>query len=606
VTPGRTAAARPVRAGRRHSGADRRPRSPARLAALAIGVALAIGSAGCQNRGGPPDPASVPGMNAGTTAARSPSERAGGTLRLVTSGVDSLDPARSYSPSVWNVMRLYTRQLVTFAPAAGPAGARLVPDLATSLGRTSDGGRTWTYTLRAGLRWEDGRAVTSRDVKYGIERLFASDLLPGGPTWAVGLLDDRSAPYDGPYRDRTPGRLGLRSIATPNSRTITFRLIRPFANWNSVLALPASSPVPAARDAGAAYGAHPISAGPYRVVGMSERGVLSFVRNRQWSRATDPVRRALPDRIDLATGILPAERDRRLLTGEADADVSGTGLQPDAAAQALAEPLTASRVDAPTTGTVRFVAMPASVPPFGNVHCRRAVQYALDKAAVKEALGGEYAAAMATTLWPRALPGYPASAPYPSREGNHGDLDAAHTELARCGRPGGFVTGLTAVDDGRGPVVARQTIEALSRVGIHVRMRTYPRGVFLSTVVGSPAVVKRSGLGLIVADWSADFPSPYAFLVPLLDGRSIRARGSPNLAGVSTDAIERAVDEAAATTDPIQATAAWREVETLGMRDASYAPLVEDRALLLGSARLRNAYVHPAFHGYDVVSLGVR
>jgi peptide/nickel transport system substrate-binding protein len=545
-------------------------------------------------------------MNAGATVPRSPSDLTGGTLRVVTSGVDSLDPARSYSPSVWNVMRLYTRQLVTFAPAAGQAGARLVPDLATSLGRTRDGGRTWTYTLRSGLRWEDGTALTSRDVKYGIERLFASDLLPGGPTWAVGLLDDRSAPYDGPYRDRTPGRLGLRSITTPDSRTISFRLVRPFANWNSVLALPASSPVPAARDAAAAYGAHPVSAGPYRVVGMNDHGVIAFVRNRHWSRATDPVRRALPDRIELATGILPDERDRRLLAGEADADLSGTGLQPDAAARALADPQTASRVDAPTTGTVRFVAMPATVPPLGNLHCRRAVQYALDKAAVKEALGGEYAAALATTLWPRALPGYPATAPYPGGEGNHGDLAAARTELARCGRPGGFVTTLTAVDDGRGPVVARETARGLARVGIQVRMRTYPRGEFLSAVVGSPAVVKRDGLGLIVADWSADFPSPYAFLVPLLDGRSIRARGSPNLAGVSADDIERAVDEAAATTDPIQATTAWRAVEIRGMRDASYAPLVEDRAVLLGSTRLRNAYVHPAFHGYDVVSLGVR
>jgi peptide/nickel transport system substrate-binding protein len=520
--------------------------------------------------------------------------------------VDSLDPARSYSPSTWNVMRLYTRQLVTFAPAPGDAGARLVPDLATGLGRTGDGGRTWTYTLRPGLRWDDGKPVTSQDVKYGIERLFASDLLPGGPTWAVGLLDDPAAPYDGPYRDRTRGRLGLRSIGTPNPRTITFRLVRPFAGWDWVLALPAGSPVPAARDTGASYGAHPASLGPYRLVPADSHGVIAFVRNRYWNRTVDPVRRALPDRIELATGVLPEERDRRVLAGEADADVSGSGLQPAGAARAMADPATASQLDAPTTGTVRFVAMPASVPPFDDVHCRRAVQYALDKAAVKEALGGEYAAALATTLWPRALPGYPAAAPYPSGPGNHGDLATAHLELARCGQGPGFSTVLASVDDGRGMVVARETARALGRVGIRVTLRSYPRGEFLSGVVGSPAVVKRDRIGLIVADWSADFPSPYAFLVPLLDGRSIRDRGNPNLGGVAGHDIEQAVDEAAATADPIQATAAWRQVEMLGMRAAGYAPLVEDRALLLGSARLRNAYVHPAYHGYDVVALGVR
>jgi len=573
---------------------------------LALAVGLAASVAACRTRTGPPDPSSVVGMDTGTTAVRAPSDLAGGTLRLVTGGVDSFDPARSYSPSAWNIMRLYTRQLVTFAAAPGDAGARLVPDLATGLGRTADRGRTWTYTLRAGLRWDDGRPVTSLDVKYGIERLFASDLLPGGPTWAVGLLDDRKAPYDGPYRDRAKGRLGLRSIATPDSRTIVFHLVRQFAGWDWVLALPASSPVPAARDTGAMYGAHPASLGPYRVLPADDRGVVSFVRNRYWSRTVDPIRRALPDRVELATGVLPDERDRRLLAGAVDADVSGSGLQPDGAARAMADPATTARLDAPTTGTVRFVAMPASVPPLDDVHCRRAVQYALDKAVVKEALGGEYAAALATTLWPRALPGYPAAAPYPSGPGNHGDPDAARAELARCGRPTGFRVTLSSVDEGRGMVVARETALALGRVGIQVALRGYPRGEFLSSVVGSPAVVKQEKLGLIVSDWSADFPSPYAFLVPLLDGRSVRATASPNLAGVAGQDIERAVDAAGASTDPIQADAAWRQVELLGMRDASYAPIVEDRALLLGSARLRNGYVHPAFHGYDVVSLGVR
>ena len=115
-----------------------------------------------------------------------------------TGAVDSLDPQRSYSPGVWNVMRLYTRQLVAFAPRPGPAGARVVPDLATAPGRTTDGGRTWTYTLRPGLRWQDGHTLTSADVKYGIERLFASDLITGGPNWVVQLLDDKTTPYDGP------------------------------------------------------------------------------------------------------------------------------------------------------------------------------------------------------------------------------------------------------------------------------------------------------------------------------------------------------------------------------------------------------------------------
>ena len=564
---------------------------------------LAAGLAGCRpgDDSAAVDPSAVRGLDTGSTGVRQPSSIPGGTLRLVTGTVDSLDPARSYSPGVWNVMRLYTRQLVAYAPKPGAEGTRVVPDLATAPGRSTDGGRTWTYTLRPGVRWEDGSFLTSADVKYGIQRLFASDVITGGPTWAVQLLDDRASPYDGPYKDRN----GLKNITTPDRRTVVFKLVRPFADWDDVMALPAASPVRQKADTAATYGRKPLSLGPYRVAEVATDGTVSFERNPRWSKALDPIRTALPDRVVLKPNVLPAERDRQLLAGQADADVTGSGLQPEAAARALADPALASRVDDPGTGTVRFVAMAAGVAPFADVHCRRAVQYAIDKAAVKEALGGTYAASLATTLWPRGLPGYPATAPYPAGEGNRGDLPTARTELARCNRAGGFPATLATVNDGRGKAAADAVARALGRVGIRVAVKEYPRATFLSAVAGSPAAVRDGELGLVVAEWAADFPSPYAFLVPLADGRSIRPAANPNVAELGGGELEAAIDEAAATLDPVQATTAWRDVAATAMQSAAYAPLVEDRAVLIGSRRLRNAYVHPAFRGYDVVSLGV-
>jgi peptide/nickel transport system substrate-binding protein len=567
-----------------------------------LALVLGLGLAGCDTASPTApasDPAAVKGLDTGSTGVRAPSAQTGGTLKLVTGAVDSLDPQRSYSPGVWNVMRLYTRQLVAYAPKPGADGTRVVPDLATAPGRTTDGGRTWTYTLRPGLTWEDGSPLTSADVKYGIERLFASDVITGGPSWAVQLLDDRTKPYDGPYT----AKAALRSIATPDARRITFSLVRPFADWDEVLALPAASPVKKAADTGANYGRKPLSAGPYRIAAVAKDGTITFARNPHWAKATDPVRTALPDTIRLATDMVPAERDRQVLAGQADADVSGSGLQPDAAAKALQDPALAARVDDPSTGTLRFVAMPSAVGALGNVHCRRAVQYALDKAAVKDAVGGAYAASLATTLWPRVLPGYPATAPYPTGAGNQGDLDAAKRELADCGKPGGFTTTLGTVNDGRGKVAADVVIRSLARVGIVATKQEYPRGTFLASVAGSPATVRADGLGLIVAEWAADFPSPYAFLDPLVDGRSVKPSANPNVAELSGD--EEAIDTATATLDPVQATAAWRQVAATAMDTAGYAPLVEDRAVLLGSARLRNAYVQPAYRGYDLAALGV-
>jgi peptide/nickel transport system substrate-binding protein len=254
---------------------------------------------------------------------------------------------------------------------------------------------------------------------------------------------------------------------------------------------------------------------------------------------------------------------------------------------------------------MRLLAMPSAVPPFDNAHCRKAVQYAVDKTAAKDAVGGSTAAALSTTLWPRDLPGYPAITPYPSGPGNHGDQARARTELASCGKATGFTANLAVVADGRGPAVAGAVARSLGAVGIQVTVKRYPRNQFLSVVAGAPAVVRRDQLGLILADWSADFPSPFAFLVPLADSRSVRPSGNTNLAELGSAELEQAVDDATAKLDPVAEVAAWRTVENLVMQSASYVPLIEDRALLLAGSRLHNVYVHPVYHGYDVVSLGV-
>ena len=586
------------------------PSARLRLGATVLSaMALLASLAGCRDGSQPRDVGQrAPGFDHGLTAVRDPSTAPGGTLRLVSGPVDSFDPTRSYQLGLWDLMRLYTRQLVGYAASPGPAGARVVPDLATTLGRTTDGGRTWTYTLKAGVRFENGRPITAADVKYGIERSFATGVLVGGPTWLVQLLDDPKSPYPGPYQDTDLYRSGLPSVRTPNPRTIVFRLNRPFADFDHVLALPVASPVPKAQDTRTGYGARPVSSGPYRFAAhttAAPTGSLVLVRNPAWDRRTDAIRTALPDRIELAAGLDPAERDARLADGRADLDVTGSGLQPEAAARTLADPGLAGRVDNPANGDLRMVAMPVSVPPLDNVHCRRAVQYAADKAAVKQALGGDYAAALATTLWPRELPGYPAAALYPAGPDNHGDLDRARAELAACGRPDGFRTRIATVNAGRGLLIAQTMQDALARVGITAELRPFPKDVYLSAGAGAPKAVKDGGLGLAVVNWVADFPSPVAFYPPLLDGRNARTLGNTDYAHLTDRGLQRLCDTAAATLDPSRSTVGWRQVDRAAMGVAGYLPLVEDKSVLLTSARVRNAYVHLAWRNYDLAAVGV-
>lgn len=585
------------------------------LAAAWLGGGLLVASlvlslVGCQTGSAPVAAQQPAGFNLGLTAVRDPSAAAGGTLRLVTGPVDSLDPTRSYQYGLWDLMRLYTRQLVTYRAAPGPAGTTLVPDLATGLGRTTDGGRTWTYTLKPGVRFETGAPITAADIKYGIERQFATSVLAGGPTWLVSLLDNPKDPYPGPYQDTDLHRGGLPAIQTPNSTTVVFHLTRPFNALDQVLAMPSASPAPAALrggpDGGPNYGARPVSSGPYRFAAPYRGGdTVVLIRNPAWDRRTDPVRTALPDRIELATGLSPTERDARLLAGTADADLAGAGLQPDSIRRLLADPALAARADNPANGNLRLVALPDTVPPMDNVHCRRAVQYAVDKAAVRAGLGGMDGASLATTLWPRNMPGYPVTAPYPDGRGNSGDLTRARTELRACGQPDGFHTKMATVDSGRGLRVAQEVQRAVARIGIQADLRPFPEQVFLSSGVGSPAAIKAGGYGLVVVNWVADFPSPAAFYPPLLDSRGVRTQGDTDYAQLAEPALVSLIDQATGSLDQVVATMLWQRVDALVMQQAGYLPLVEDKTMLLTSSRLHNVYLHPVWRNVDLITVSV-
>lgn len=104
----------------------------------------------------------------------------------------------------WDFMRFYTRTLVTYDTKPGAASNNLVPDLATEKAKITDGGKTYSYKLRDGLTWEDGSKLTSKDIKYGISRVWATDVITGGPQYLKNVLDPKGE-YKGPYKDKTAG-----------------------------------------------------------------------------------------------------------------------------------------------------------------------------------------------------------------------------------------------------------------------------------------------------------------------------------------------------------------------------------------------------------------
>ena len=546
------------------------------------------GAAGVPTQAGEPD--------SGVDGVRAPSDATGGTLRLVAGDIDSLDPQRSYSPGVWNLMRLYTRTLVTYSSEPGRTD-ELVPDLATDTGTTPDGGRTWTFTLKDGVRFETGRAITSRDVKYGIERSFASDVIIGGPTYVLDLLDDPQDPYAGPYQDESAGKLGLASIATPDDRTISFTLSTPAPDFPFVMALPSSSPVPVESDTGDAYRFRPVSSGPYLITSVDQVTGIVLDRNPQWDPASDAVRTALPDQVVVRSGLSGVARDQALLAGSADADLSGTGVQ--VATTSRMDDALAGRVDDVTTGSLRLLALPTSVAPMDNADCRAAVAAAVDRGAVQEALGGPGNAVRSSLLWPRALAGGPED-PDPGQ-----DLAAARASLTACGKPDGFSTVLAVPDAPNTVKVANAIAADLAEVGIQAEVRPVDPTTYYASDVGRPSNVVAQGYGIVLATWTADFPTAASFLTPLVDGRSVRDLGNTNYAQLADPGVNGLVDAARAATDPAVAADAWRQVVTAVGATGVYVPLAENRVQLLAGQRLRNGVVMQPYGGYDVVTAGV-
>ncbi|MEV4682616.1 ABC transporter substrate-binding protein [Streptomyces kurssanovii] len=600
TSPGRLPAQAPGRAKRR------------RLAAIALTLVLVTGggiTALLADRGGDGDKSegkrddtasSARGFDAAVGAVVNASDRKGGTLRLASSGdADSWDPARSYYGWVWNMQRLYARTLLTYEAGPGSKGLGLVPDLAAARPEVSPDGRTYTVKLRPGLKFEDGTPITSRDVKYGIERVFAQDTVSGGPTYLVEALDQKQN-YPGPYEDAGNG--GLKSVGTPDDLTLVFRLAKADSRFPYLLAMGATAPVPRQKDTGARYGEKPVSSGPYRFESYRPGKSLLLVRNGHWDRATDPLRKALPDRIELTVS---SDDDvaSRLLAGTADLDARQAGLTQTAARKVLGDPKLKSDADNPHNGYLHYVSLVSKTAPLDNVHCRKAVLYAADPTALHYARGGPKTGSLRGSMLPPTVLGADDYDPFGLTDGKP-EREKAKAELRACGKPDGFTTTI-AVRSVREKEVQSAVVlqSALEAVGITAEIEQYDALRYYDEV-GSPRTVEDKGYGLLMLAWGADYPTGSGFLQPLADGRLITQTGNTNHSGIDDPEINDLFDRAAAATDPAEATRIHRRVNHAVTDGAYYLPITAGKSLNYRNPRLTNVYVHQAFGMVDFQALG--
>jgi peptide/nickel transport system substrate-binding protein len=578
-----------------------------RIMAVASGAVLALTMSACS--GGSTTSTATSGgsgvavANAGVGKIFQPSTTKGGTLRFGMPGDwDSVDPGDTYYGLSWNFLRNYARTLTVFK--AGPGAPTVVPDLATTLGVPSDNAKTWTYKLRDGLKYEDGTPITSADIKYGVARSLDKDVLVNGPTYFNDFLKDVPKGYT-VYKDKNLDT--LKSIETPDAKTIVFHLKSPFAGFDYFAQLPATAPVPQAKDTGAKYKEHVVSSGPYMFDTVQLGKKYTLKRNPNYDAKTDPDsgRLALPDNITVELGLNAADVDNRLIAGDLDVDINGTGVQAATQGKILGNPDLKAKTDSAAAARTWFSVLNSDVAPLNNVACRKAVLLAADKTGYQRAYGGPTGGDIATGLMPPMIPGYKAIDLYQAKAQPAGDVTAAKAELVKCGQPNGFETNISyRAERPKERAAAESLQQSLAKVGIKLTIKPYPVADYAKLYAGKPDYAKANKLGIIVYGWGADWPDGFGFLSQIVDSRVIRAAGGNTNLGVKIPAVDTLIDKALTTTDAAARDAIWADVDKTVMENAAVLPGVWSKGLLFRPANLTNVFVNDALGQYDYAAMG--
>ncbi|MET7941529.1 ABC transporter substrate-binding protein [Streptomyces sp. NPDC005302] len=542
------------------------------------------------------------GANAATTDVVNASTQKGGTVTYEYSDVpDSFDPGNTYYAYMYNLSRLYARPLMTFQPGAGEKGNTLVPDLAAGKGVPSDGGKTWTYKLRSGLKYQDGAAITSKDVKYAVERSnFARDVLSLGPNYFQQFLVGGDK-YKGPYKDKSAK--GLSSIETPDDTTVVFHLKTAFQEFDYLVASPQTAPVPQAKDNGVDYVKNIVSSGSYKFQSYSDGKQAVLVRNENWDAKTDPLRKQYPAKIVVNLKVNAETIDKDVLAGDA-IDLGGGGVQAATQAQLLSSADKKAGTDNTYGGRLVYMAINTKVKPFDKVECRKAVQFAIDKVSVQTAEGGPVRGDVASTVLPPDIPGYAKADAYASA-GNKGDAAKAKEQLKACGKTA-INTNISARSDRPQEIdAATAIINSLKTVGINASLKQYPSGKYFTDYAGVPKFTEKNNIGLIMMQWGADWPSGYGFLQQILNGSAIGASGNTNLSQYDNKDVNALLEKAIGTQDDSARNSLYTEIDKKTMDDAVLVPLTYFKVLLARPKYATNLVSTAAFSGqYDYLNIG--
>ncbi len=477
----------------------------------------------------------------------------GGTINVyMQSDLTHMDPGQIYVSDAGQFSNLIHRGLTDYQED-DKGNLTVVGDVATDSGTTTDGGKTWKYTLKDGIKDEDGHAITSADVRHSIERLY-SKVIFDGPTFVQSWLsgsDYRKALPDGPYKGK---HLPDSVLETPDAKTVIFKFDTPRPDLPQALAMAGYALVPEKDDTKEKYDKAPKALGPYKIAEYKSGKTLKLVKNDQWDPKTDSVRHQYADGFNFSLTIDGASQTKRLIAdqGEARNAIQFTDSVDPAQIQDV---VSAPDVNKRTIKGYQVYVwqMTFNLDRLKDKKIRDAITYALPNQALIQADGGKYGGELAGGLFAPTLPGYDDSYdPFGKKKTPNGNQAKAKELLKEAGFKEGTKITYAYSNSPRGQAQAVIIKDALEKIGFDVQSKEIDRASFYEQIgkLDNP-------YDLYMTGWGQDWSSPSTVVTPVYDG-SLIADGGSNYSHVKDAKVDALIQEALKL-QPEEAAKKWEE-----------------------------------------------
>nr|WP_305798460.1 ABC transporter substrate-binding protein [Thioclava sp. F28-4] len=501
-----------------------------------------------------------------------PNAKPGGNI-IVTykDDVATLDPAIGYDWQNWSMIKSVFDGLMDYVPGT----TELRPGLAESY-EISDDGTTFTFKLREGVKFHNGREMTAEDVKYSLDRVTTPATQSPGAGF-FGSIKGYDAMADG-------SATSLEGVTVVDPYTVKIELSRPDATFLHVMALNFASVVPkeAVDEYGTDFGKHPVGTGAFKLSDWTIGQQLVFEKNADYWRSGVPYL----DSITFEVGQEPIVALLRLQQGEVD--VPGDGIPPAKFNEVMDNPDEAKRVVVGGQLHTGYITLNVQMEPFDKVEVRQAMNMAINKDRIVQMINGR--ATPANQPLPPSMPGYTKD-----YEGYPFDQEKAKQMLADAGYPDGFETELYVMNTDPNPRIAQAIQQDLSQIGVKVDIKALAQANVIEAG-GTPKTAPMIWSGGMA--WIADFPDPSNFYGPIL-GCAGAVEGGWNWSWYCNEELDAMATEADSITDPAkqdERLQKWSDVYMKVMEDAPWVPVFNENRYTMKSGRMGGAdalYVDP-------------